>query len=125
GRTVDVFDSTAEDPEDPDGVTARPEEKPKAPRPRPVLSPVFQLGPPEKWPAGTPWVPPVAFTPDGRRLLVRRPNNRVQLWDAAARCRLNTGGGGVDGVTCLAVAPDGLTAVAAGRFGRGVMWDLE
>jgi hypothetical protein len=31
----------------------------------------------------------------------------------------------LEGITCLAVAPDGLTAIAGGRFGRVLTWDLE
>ena len=69
-------------------------------------------------------MPPVALTPDGRGLLVRRPKQRVQLWDVAGGTRLAEWGWRLEVVTCLAVAPDGLTAAAGGRFGRVVAWDL-
>jgi WD40 repeat protein len=108
-----------------------------APKPRLLLKPVFRLGSPEDYrPAPlTPvafsdarpnlrWRPPVAFTPDGRGLLVRRPRNRVQLWDVASGNRTGEWSWRLE-VTSLAVAPDGLTAVAGGRFGRAVVWDME
>lgn len=117
GKTVEVFDPADEDdPEEAGGASI--------PRPRAVLDPVFRLDPPEPWPAGGRWQPPVALTPDGRGLLVRRPRQRVQLWDVDAgslRCEWQWR---VDAVLCLAAAPDGLTAAAGGRFGRVVTWDL-
>lgn len=116
---------------------------PTAPKPRPRLQPVFRLPPPDDYhpapprpsrqprfadernrPAGA-WRPPMAFTPDGRALLVRRPRNRVQLWDVATGTLAGEWSWRLEWVTCLAVAFDGLTAVAGGRFGRAVMWDLE
>lgn len=116
GKTVEVF---ASEPEPDGGDPAA------IPRPRPVLRPVFRLGPPEEWPAGVPWLPPVVLTPDGRGLLVRRPKQRVQLWDVRAGRLVTTWSWRLEAVTSLAVAPDGLTAIAGGRFGRVVAWDLE
>jgi WD40 repeat protein len=110
-----------------------------APKPRELLKPVFRLAPPEDYkpaprarldfvdegaPENPRWYPQFAFTPEGRGLLVRRPRNRVQLWDVATRSHAAEWSWRLE-VTCLAVAPDGLTAVAGGRFGRAVVWDLE
>ena len=119
GKTVTVFDlpTEVEDSED--------DEEHVAPPPHEVRRSVFSLPAPEKWPKETPWVPPVAFTPDGKRLLVRRPHQQVQLWDVAGGTMLNHWNWQLEGVACLVVAPDGLTAVAGGRFGKVVVWDLE
>lgn len=94
------------------------------PAPLPVVEPVFTLPPPDGWPHGKPWRPPLALTPDGRGLLVKRPRERVQLWDVDAGALAAEWSWRLDGITCLAVAPDGLTAVAGARFGRVLTWDL-
>ncbi len=96
-----------------------------APRPRLLLKSTFALQKPDGVGSRERWQPPVAFTPDGRGLLVRRPRNRVQLWDVATASLVGDWSWRTDTVTCLAVAPDGLTAVVGARFGRVVVWDLE
>ena len=96
-----------------------------APRPRLLLKPIFALRRPDGVGEREKWRPPVAFTPDGRGLLVRRPKNRVQLWDVATGCHAGEWSWRTDTITALAVAPDGLTAAAGARFGRVVLWDLE
>jgi WD40 repeat protein len=116
GATVTVFDLLPADPS-PAGEDI--------PAPRPVEEPRFALAPPAGWPAGQPWRPAVALTPDGRKLLVKRPRERVQLWDIDAGTLDAEWSWRLEGITCLAVAPDGLTAVAGGRFGRVLTWDLD
>jgi hypothetical protein len=144
GNDVAVYDTPADretgggdEVSDPAGRPAS--ALPVGPKPRLLLRPVFRLAPPDDYrPAAPPrlhfadedgrpnlrWFPPVAFTPDGRGLLVRRPRNRVQSWDVASGCHAGEWSWRQE-VTCLAVAPDGLTAVAGCRFGRAVAWDLE
>jgi WD40 repeat protein len=140
GNDVVVYDTPTETPDEDDELASvQGAGLPVAPKPRLLLEPVFRIGPPEDFrPAARPrldfvdevtppnprWYPPVAFTPDGRRLLVRRPRNRVQLWDVATASCAAEWSWRIE-VTCLAVAPDGLTAVAGGRFGRAVAWDME
>jgi WD40 repeat protein len=115
GTDVAVFDTptppAADEPDD-----EPPPAPTVAPKPRALVGPVLVLD----GPSGAP-----AFTPGGRGLLVRRPRNRVQLWDVAAAARVAEWGWRLDSVLCLAVAPDGLTAAAGARFGRLVAWDLE
>src|SRR5262249_58511941 len=90
GNDIRVYDAPAPDPDDATGAETPTEPSlveragtPVAPKPREVLSPIYRLGPAEgTQPAGR-WRPPFALTPDGRGLLVRRPRNRVQLWDVA------------------------------------------
>jgi WD40 repeat protein len=85
-------------------------------------------------PAGAERIDAVAFTPDGRRLLVGSAVGTVRLWDVPD----GTGGAasaprdpravydwGIGPVTALAVAADGLTAAAGGASGRVVVWDVE
>ncbi|WP_439626370.1 WD40 repeat domain-containing protein [Gemmata sp.] len=132
GINVTVFDTPNNSPE-PD---AEPDDEPgpslvqraataTAPKPRAIVEPVFTLNRPSGVAATDLWRPPLAFTPDGRGLLVRRPRNRVQLWDVATGTQLGEWSWRLDSVTCLAIAPDGLTAVAGARHGRVVVWDLE
>lgn len=94
-----------------------------APAPGVVLEPVFTLRP--ERPVAGEWRPPFALLADGRGLLVKRPRNRVQLWDAPAGALVNEWSWRLEWVTCLAVSPDGLTAVAGGRFGRVLLWNLD
>jgi WD40 repeat protein len=127
GTDVSVYDSP--DPESeaaaPTPLVQRENAKPAAPKPRAVLRPVFRLPRPEGVRPDEYWAPPVAFTPDGRALLIRRPRNRVQLWDVDSGGHTGEWSWRYDGLQSLAVAPDGLTAVAGARFGRFVVWDLE
>lgn len=70
------------------------------------------------------WLPPFAFTPDGRHFLTLGLRERVQLFDARVGKVVEQWGWRMEDVTCLAVAPDGLTACAGGRRGRMTVWDL-
>ncbi|VTT97059.1 hypothetical protein : WD-40 repeat-containing protein OS=Anabaena sp. 90 GN=ANA_C12029 PE=4 SV=1 [Gemmataceae bacterium] len=129
GVNVTVFDTPREEsePEDdePDPSLVQRAATATAPKPRAIVEPVFTLNRPSGVAATDPWRPEVAFTPDGRSLLVRRPRNRVQLWDVGTGSQAGEWSWRLDSVTCLAVAPDGLTAVAGARHGRVVVWDLE
>ncbi|HEX4612581.1 MAG TPA: hypothetical protein VH092_30585, partial [Urbifossiella sp.] len=97
----------------------------EVPAPREVVTSRFTLRPPDGWRSGQPWRPPFTLTPDGRKLLVRRPRQRVQMWDVDSGALEADWNWRLEGITCLAVAPDGLTAIAGGRFGRVLTWDLE
>lgn len=127
GADVTVYDTPADEPDDdePDPSLVQRAGETTAPKPRQLLLPVFRLERPEGVSAADRWQPQVAFTPDSRGLLVRRPRNRVQLWDVSAGSHAGEWSWRLDSVTCLAVAPDGLTAVAGARHGRVVVWDLE
>lgn len=94
-----------------------------APMPHVVLAPVFTLK--SDKPGAEPWHPPFALLPDGRGLLVKRPRNRVQLWDAPTGTLVNEWSWQFEWVTCVAVSADALTAVVGGRFGRVLLWDLD
>lgn len=134
GRTLDVYACGTPAEEEDDAPSVDGESVPEwasgaeqrvsvAPAPHAVLAPAFTLRA-EKSSAGD-WRPPFALFPDGRRILVKRPRNRVQLWDAPTGGLVNEWSWQLEWVTCLAVAPDGLTAVAGGRFGRVILWDLD
>jgi WD40 repeat protein len=49
----------------------------------------------------------------------------VQLWDAPTGTLVNEWSWRFEWVTAVALSADGLTAVAGGRFGRVILWDLE
>jgi WD40 repeat protein len=97
---------------------------PVAPMPHVVLAPTFTLKS-EKSGVESGWYPPFALAADGRGLFVKRPRNRIQLWDAPTGTLVNEWSWRFEWVTCVAVSADGLTAVAGGRFGRVLLWDLE
>jgi WD40 repeat protein len=119
GHAIRVFDlreldAPAEDDDD----------ESRAPRPRERLEPVFVL-PPDRAAEVPNWYPPFALLPDGRGLIVKRPRNRIQLWDAPSGVVQYEWSWRLEWVTCVAASPDGLTAAAGGRFGRVLFWDLE
>jgi WD40 repeat protein len=133
GADVGVYDTAGADPDadpgpetdDHPSLVQRAGGTAIAPKPAAVIQPLFRLGRPEGVASTERWQPPVALTADGRGLLVRRPRNRIQLWDVATGRTLNEWSWRLDWVTCLAVAPDGLTAAAGARRGHVVLWDLE
>jgi len=93
-----------------------------APMPHVKLTPTFTLK--SAKPGEVNWYPPFALAADGRGLLVKRPRNRVQLWDAPTGTLVNEWSWRFEWVTCVALSPDGLTAVVGGRHGRVLIWDL-
>jgi hypothetical protein len=69
------------------------------------------------------WEFPVAFSPDGRRLITRA-NDCVTAWDLAAgkpAGRIASWHRGA--MTCLAAFPDGARFVSGGEDGAAVVWD--
>ena len=124
GFGIDVYDPTglSDDGDDPPGADDAPVEV--APMPHTLLAPVFTLRS-DKPGVENEWHPPFALLADGRGLLVKRVRNRVQLWDAPTGTLVSEWSWRFEGLTCVAVSADGLTAVAGGRFGRVLLWDLE
>jgi len=66
-----------------------------------------------------------AFTPDRRRLLTAGQDCTVQVWDANTGASVQTFTWPIGKLTAIDIAPDGLTAAAAGEKGQVVVWDLE
>ena len=122
GHTVDVFEFAPS--EDANEGIEEDGEVPVAPMPHVRLEPVFTLKPDRPGEARG-WYPPLALAADGRGLLVKRPRNRIQLWDVPTGALLNEWSWRFEWVTCVAVSADNLTAVAGGRHGRVLIWDLE
>lgn len=122
GQTLEVFDFSLPDADEAEGESAS--GLPIAPPPHVHLDPTFSLAPDR--PGEAPgWYPPFALTADGRGLLVKRPRNRIQLWDAPTATLLHEWSWRFEWVTCVAVSTDNTTAVAGGRHGRVLIWDLE
>lgn len=68
---------------------------------------------------------PVAFLPDGSAFLCRGPRSAIELRDLATGEVRATWQFKRAWPRALAVAPDGLTALAAVKGGTVVLWDLE
>jgi hypothetical protein len=127
GCTVDVYDTQTDESEQytdsSPAQTTTGDSVAVAPMPHTLFSPVFRLRPEEASESGK-WYPPFALLGDGRGLLVKRPRNRIQWWDAPTGTVVNEWSWRFEWVTCVAASADGLTAVAGGRFGRVLLWDL-
>jgi WD40 repeat protein len=127
GRSLDLFDladaSSDCDQHTESSLVQRANAVAVAPMPHTVLSPMFRLLPDK--PTEQSWYPPFALAADGRGFLVKHPRNRVQLWDVPTGTLVNEWSWRFEWVTCVALSADGLTAVAGGRFGRVLLWDLE
>ena len=69
----------------------------------------------------------LAFTPDGRRLVVGVPgvNGGVRVWDVATGQPLGWFSTGLGGVTHVAMFPDGRRAASTGTDEAVTVWDLE
>jgi WD40 repeat protein len=65
----------------------------------------------------------VAYTRDGQRLLSGSEDGSVRVWDASSGAERTSRDWGVGKVRAVAVAPDGLTAAAAGDRAVAV-WDI-
>jgi WD40 repeat protein len=66
-----------------------------------------------------------AFTPDGRLLLTAGNEEAVQVWETTTWKQTAGYDWDVGAVLCVAVAPHGMTAAAAGKGGPVVVWDLD
>lgn len=68
------------------------------------------------------WVNSVCFTPDSRRFVVGGDDGRVTVWDVTPRKLVYALAGHTDGVTGVAVTPDGQRLLSASRDGTGRIW---
>jgi WD40 repeat protein len=67
----------------------------------------------------------MAFTPDGNLLVSGDAKGIVRLRELPSLCERSALDWGVGSVQALAVAPDGMTAAAAGLRQQIVIWDLD
>jgi WD40 repeat protein len=66
-----------------------------------------------------------AFTPDGRSFLTASDEETVKCWDAATWTLKREYAWEIGGLRSVAVAPDGMTAVAGGDSAEVVLFDLD
>jgi WD40 repeat protein len=67
----------------------------------------------------------VAFTPDGRFLLLARRDNTVRIWSTQSWREQAAFNWDIGAIVSVAVAPDGMRAAAGGDKGKIVVWDLD
>ncbi len=66
----------------------------------------------------------IGTDPNGRFLLIAH-GHRVSVWETKKWSEVKTFAWKAGPITCLAVAPDGLTAAAGTATGKVVVWDVE
>jgi len=67
----------------------------------------------------------LAVRPDGRRVFASNNDGTVREYDAVTLQELRAYDWKVGKLTCVAVAPDGMTAAVGSDTGKVVVWDLE
>jgi WD40 repeat protein len=67
---------------------------------------------------------PIAFLPDGNRLVTGGPGNRVRIWSLTTGKEIVFGDDHDGEITGLAYAPDGKSLLAAGQDGMR-LWDVQ
>jgi WD40 repeat protein len=67
----------------------------------------------------------VAFTPDGRFLLLARNDRTVRVWSTQTWGEQAAFDWDIGAIVSVAVAPDGMRAAAGGDKGKIVVWDLD
>jgi WD40 repeat protein len=67
----------------------------------------------------------VAFTPDGRFLLLARNDKTVRVWNTQTWREQAAFDWDIGAIVSVAVAPDGMRAAAGGEKGKIVVWDLD
>jgi len=67
----------------------------------------------------------LAVHPDGRRVFASNNDGTVREYDAVTLQELRAYDWKVGKLTCVAVAPDGMTAAVGSDTGKVVVWDLE
>jgi WD40 repeat protein len=67
----------------------------------------------------------VAFTPDGRFLLLSRDDQTVRVWNTQTWREQAAFDWDIGAIVSVAVAPDGMRAAAGGEKGKIVVWDLD
>ncbi len=65
------------------------------------------------------------FTPDGTKLLSICGGGQLHIWNANTHAKITSYDFGLGALTCLAIAPDGLTCAIGGQFQEIVVVDLD
>ncbi|MFL5327769.1 MAG: WD40 repeat domain-containing protein [Gemmataceae bacterium] len=66
----------------------------------------------------------LAFTHDGRHLISGSWDNQIKIWDVDTGHETAAHDWGIGNIRAIALAPDGMTAAAAGDRGIIALWDL-
>jgi WD40 repeat protein/serine/threonine protein kinase len=73
----------------------------------------------------TSWVPALAFSPDGRRLISAGADQTLRIWDVANERETAVLRGHVSEVNSLALSPDGKTIVSGCKDGTIFGWETD
>jgi WD40 repeat protein len=71
------------------------------------------------------FVPSLAITPDGQKLISGSWDDTIKIWDLQTGYLLNTLESHTSDVECVAITPDGQTLVSAGWDNTIKIWDLK
>ncbi|PSB21391.1 hypothetical protein C7B69_15970 [filamentous cyanobacterium Phorm 46] len=71
------------------------------------------------------FVPSLALTPDGQKLISGSWDDTIKIWDLQTGYLLNTLESHTSDVECVAITPDGQTLVSAGWDNTIKIWDLK
>ena len=71
----------------------------------------------------TSWIPDLAFSKDGSRLISAGADQTIRVWDLQSHKELFALRGHLSEVKCVAISPDGHTVVSGGKDGTLHGWD--
>lgn len=84
----------------------------------------------ETWTESTPvtdvyGIGDIAFTPDGKSLLLATSDGRVYLWDVATQKSTGDFRGHAEMLQCVTVSRDGRLVAAGGNSGTVIIWEFD
>ena len=67
----------------------------------------------------------IAFSPDGKTIVMANDDPEVRLWDTGTGALLGSLTGHRSGISCAAFLPDGKTLISGSLDGTMLLWDTS